>query len=89
MFQVHFIYITLFYTFIFLAGESVDEKEVLVSQQDFNEALENLTPSLTDSEIQRYRQLRDSFSNDKDHQIHDKLVTGQLLPDNIAQRVEY
>lgn len=71
------------------AGESVDEKEVLVSQQDFNEALENLTPSLTDSEIQRYRQLRDSFSNDKDHQIHDKLVTGQLLPDNIAQRVEY
>lgn len=71
------------------AGESVNEKEILVSQQDFNEALENLTPSLTDSEIQRYRQLRDSFSNDKDHQIHDKLVTGQLLPDNIAQRVEY
>lgn len=66
------------------AGESVNEKEILVSQQDFNEALENLTPSLTDSEIQRYRQLRDSFSNDKDHQIHDNLVTGQLLPDNIA-----
>ncbi|XP_061172817.1 peroxisomal ATPase PEX6-like isoform X1 [Saccostrea echinata] len=66
------------------AGESVDETVILVSQQDFDEALENLTPSLTDADIQRYCQLRDSFSNDKDHQIHDKLVTGQLLPDNVA-----
>ena len=67
-----------------LVGKNVDEKEILVSLKDFDEALENLTPSLTDSEIQRYRQLRKSFSNDKDHQIRDNLVTGQLLPDNIA-----
>nr|XP_022334212.1 peroxisome assembly factor 2-like isoform X2 [Crassostrea virginica] len=66
------------------AGKNVDEKEILVSLEDFDEALENLTPSLTDSEIQRYRQLRESFSNDKDHQIRDNLVTGQLLPDNVA-----
>ena len=67
-----------------LVGKNVDEKEILVSLEDFDEALENLTPSLTDSEIQRYRQLRESFSNDKDHQIRDNLVTGQLLPDNVA-----
>lgn len=55
-----------------------------MSQEDFEEALANLSPSLTDAEIQRYCQMRDSFSNDKDHQIHDKLVTGQLLPDSVA-----
>ncbi|XP_048737243.1 peroxisomal ATPase PEX6-like isoform X2 [Ostrea edulis] len=66
------------------AGENVNEAEIIVSQEDFEEALANLSPSLTDAEIQRYCQMRDSFSNDKDHQIHDKLVTGQLLPDSVA-----
>jgi hypothetical protein len=71
-----------YFAFIYLfVGEDVNQAEIIISQEDFEEALANLTPSLTDAEIQRYRHMRECISNDKSSQIHDKLVTGQLLPD--------
>jgi peroxin-6 len=41
---------------------SQDEVEVLVSEQDFQDALQELTPSVSEAELQHYESVQSQFS---------------------------
>ncbi|XP_069117699.1 peroxisomal ATPase PEX6-like [Argopecten irradians] len=43
-------------------GETTDQKNVMVSKQDFLDALSSLTPSLSEQELDHYKQLQQEFN---------------------------
>ena len=44
-------------------GVELDSGKAIVTMDDFKEAMKNCTPSVTETELKRYKQIRDEISN--------------------------
>lgn len=47
------------------AGETVDQTQVCVGEDDFLEALDNLVPSVSELELQHYKAIRHHLATQK------------------------
>jgi len=49
------------HVYMFTTGETTDNN-VIVEEVDFTEALDKLSPSVTEAELERYKTIRDQFN---------------------------